>query len=95
MTKITRKTGCTPWRAERRLYPVARSWSTADYVAAFFHLNSGTPSGTPGTFAYDRAPYVDHLALYQPLSTRLQEWPEGQDSGAARRCTAPAEPVRA
>lgn len=59
---------------ERRKYPrfIAGVTSTQAYVAEYFKLNSpgaGNARWVDLINAYDDPKYVDHLALYQPLST--------------------------
>ena len=51
-------------RSHKRVFPayVAGVTSTADYIKAYFALNTGRRSNI---FAYDNA--ADHLALYAPL----------------------------
>ena len=49
-------------KAAKRAYPAFfEGMSTADYVRAYFALNTGRRS----EFAYD--PSLDHAALYEPL----------------------------
>lgn len=51
-------------RSHKRVFPayVPGITSTADYIKAYYGLNTGRRSGI---FAYDD--YVDHMALYAPL----------------------------
>jgi hypothetical protein len=61
-------------RVDRRAYPKADDGrSTRDYVAAYWRLNTmrdGIRITGPRVHAY--ADHLDHLALYEPLSTARQ-----------------------
>lgn len=71
-----------PWklkrRADKRIYPkyVPGLTSTADYVRAYFALNTESITGKP--CAYDR--YLDHLTLYAPLPDAPAAVYQGLDS---------------
>jgi hypothetical protein len=62
-------------RSEKRLFPKWNpAMSTADYVRAYYGLNTG-----PGKIsAYPS--HVDHLALYAPLPDRPAPFYTGVDS---------------
>ncbi len=64
-------------RVDRRAYPKANDCrSTRDYVAAYWRLNTmhdGIRIKGPRVHAY--ANHLDHLALYEPLSTARQYAP--------------------
>lgn len=52
-------------KADKRTYPVyGRYMDTANYVKAFWELNFSAVSPE------------DHMAFYEPLSKRVQEWPQ-------------------
>ena len=55
-------------KADKRVFPQFQShWSSADYINAYFALNSGRK--VP---AYPE--HIDHLALYAPLPDRPAPW---------------------
>lgn len=65
-------------RPERRAYPRPPfcGWSTAAYVKAYFTLNTEQPSfRSVGAKVFAYPAHVDHVSLYLPLGTALQEAP--------------------
>lgn len=61
-------------RVDRRAYPKFREGtSTADYVRAYFRLQTERNGFRYiGAQVYAYADHLDHVALYQPLSTAAQ-----------------------
>ena len=61
-------------RVDRRAYPKFREGtSTADYVRAYFRLQTERNGFRyVGAQVYAYADHLDHVALYQPLSTTDQ-----------------------
>lgn len=61
-------------RVDRRAYPKFREGtSTADYVRAYFRLQTERDGiRYVGARVHAYADHIDHLALYQPLSTARQ-----------------------
>ena len=61
-------------QVDRRAYPKAREVTcTADYVRQYFRLNTERDGiRYVGSRIHAYADHLDHLALYQPLSTARQ-----------------------
>lgn len=61
-------------RVDRRAYPKAREGtSTADYVRAYFRLQTERNGlRYVGAQVYAYGEHLDHVTLYQPLSTARQ-----------------------
>jgi hypothetical protein len=64
-------------RVDRRVYPKhLEGESTSSYVARFFEMNTRRATmRTTSTNVHAYDDYVDHLALYHPLSTAPQFTP--------------------
>lgn len=64
-------------KADRRAYPKAREGTcTADYVRAYFRLQTERNGFRYiGAQVYAYGDHLDHVALYQPLSTAAQYTP--------------------
>ena len=60
-------------RVERRVYPARKAdWNTADYVRAYFNLNTRQPGyRDAGSGIYSYAP-GEHTHLYQTLGRQPQ-----------------------
>lgn len=61
-------------RVDRRVYPKADDGrSTRDYVSQYFALNTARSTRlTKSASVHAYADHLDHLALYEPLSTARQ-----------------------
>lgn len=64
-------------KGERRAYPkFLEDTSTADYVRQYFRLNTQQPGlRYVGSRVHAYGDHLDHLSLYQPLSTARQYTP--------------------
>ena len=64
LIKCTGKTRASKPKAEKRNFPIhGAAMDTASYVALYYQINDGVLRT------------ADHRTIYEPLSTRRQEWP--------------------